>query len=131
METLALAASMRQIIQERLFSQKIKMCGEELPSLTVSNLKLLTVHGRSVAYCTYCISPKNARKTKLKMSKNITITTIFIYFVHRLLLVPPVGTVGTCSGLWTLDDTTYKYNTTTAAHSSQLTAHTQHCTYQV
>ena len=88
METLALAASMRQIIQERLFSQKIKMCGEELPSLTVSNLKLLTVHGRSVAYCTYCISPKNARKTKLKMSKNITITTIFIYFVHRLLLVP-------------------------------------------
>ena len=40
METLALAASMRQIIQERLFSQKIQMCGEELPSLTVSNLKL-------------------------------------------------------------------------------------------
>ena len=122
METLALAASMRQIIQERLFSQKIKMCGEELPSLTVSNLKLLTVHGRSVAYCTYCISPKNARKTKLKMSKNITITTIFIYFVHRLpgyfLYRGSVGTVGTCSGLWTLD-------------SGKLTAHTQHCTYQV
>ena len=53
METLALAASMRQIIQERFFSPKIKMCGEEVPSLTVSNLKLLPVHGRSVGGILY------------------------------------------------------------------------------
>ena len=90
METLALAASMRQIIQERLFSQKIKMCGEELPSLTVSNLKLLTVHGRSVGGILYVLyfTKKCAQNKTENVKKYYNHYYFYLFCVHRLLLVP-------------------------------------------